>query len=71
MRIIKMGYLKNKYLEGIQKETEVTLSEYKRGKKKYTEAEQKKIDDMIDCQIEDAKIKRDEEGEEGGKGVLG
>jgi len=27
----------------------------------FTDEEQKKIDDMIDCQIEDAKIKRDEQ----------
>jgi len=65
-----MGYLKEKYLEGVNKEMEITLSEYKRGKKKYTEEEQKKIDDIIDCQIEDAKIKRDEK-EKGGEGILG
>lgn len=65
-----MGFLKNKYLEAVGRETEVTLYKYDR-KKKLTIEEQKKIDDMIDCQIEDAKIKRDEEREEGGNGVLG
>jgi hypothetical protein len=66
-----MGYLKEKYLEGISRETEteVTLSKYERGKKKkLTDEEEKQLDNLIDCQIEDAKIKRDEKG---GKGVLG
>jgi hypothetical protein len=66
-----MGYLKQKYLEGFNKETEVTLSKYERGKKKkLTEEEEKQLDNIIDYQIEDAKIRRDEK-EKGGEGVLG
>jgi hypothetical protein len=66
-----MGYLKQKYLEGFDKETEITLSKYERGKqKKLTQEEEKQLDEIIDCQIEDAKIRRDEK-KEGGKGVLG
>jgi hypothetical protein len=68
--MIKMGYLKEKYLEGFSRETEVTLSKYERGKKiKLTAEEEKQLDNIIDCQIEDAKIKRDEL--KGGFGELG
>ena len=45
------------------KVTEVLLQEYKREYKEHrelTEEEEKLLDDMIDCQIEDAKIRRDE-----------
>jgi hypothetical protein len=47
----------------VVKETEVLLQEYKREYKEHrelTEEEEKLLDDMIDCQIEDAKIRRDE-----------
>ena len=67
-----MGYLKQRFLEGISRgdETEITLQKYERGtKKKLTDEEEKQLDNLIDCQIEDAKIKRSEI--EGGVGVLG
>lgn len=59
-----MGYLKEKYLEGYNKETEVTLQKYEKEKKaepKLTEEEQKLLDEIVDCQIEDMKFKGDEE----------
>jgi hypothetical protein len=77
-----MGYLKQRFLEGISrdeiipplkvvKETRVTLQKYERGKqKKLTDEEEKQLDEMINCQIEDAKIKRSEKME-GGAGILG
>ena len=48
-----MGYLKQRFLEGISRGDET----------------EKQLDEMINCQIEDAKIKRSEI--EGGAGVLG
>ncbi len=64
-----MGYLKNKIIEGMQvnRETSITLERYEKEKdkeKEYTEEEQKKISDMIDCQIEDMKIRRSEKEHE-------
>jgi len=52
-----MEDLKQKYLEGC-KETEITLQKYKR---ELTDEEQKQLDCIIDNQIEDMKIKRDEQ----------
>lgn len=67
-----MGYQKEKYLEAIGREIEVSLQSYKKEKKKskseLTQEEEKKLSDVIDCQIEDTKIKRDERRE---RGVLG
>jgi hypothetical protein len=69
--MIKMGYLKEKYLEGFSRETEVTLLKYQKHKqKKLTIEEEKQLDNLIDCQIEDIKIRRDEK-EKGGRGIIG
>lgn len=56
-----MGYIKEKILESINKETEIKIQKYKSG---LSDEEQKKLSDMIDCQIEDIKLKRDEEKNE-------
>lgn len=57
-----MGYIKEKIIEAKSYDkTEIVLRKYKS-----KEDEQKAIDDLIDNQIEDMKIKRDEE-----RGIIG
>ena len=67
-----MGYLKNRFLESVpSKEVDILLQKYQRESKvnatakivpELNEEQLKMLDRIIDCQIEDAKIKKDEKG---------
>ena len=63
-----MGYLKNRFLESVpSKEVDILLQKYQRKSKvtarivpKLNEEQLKMLDEVIDCQIEDNKIRQNE-----------